>query len=169
MGAWGPGNFENDAALDWLGQDDLAMRSLVRALRADGDSEECEQALAAAELVAAWNGHPVAELPESAQSFLQRRRGGPKPELIAKARECVAAIAADSELLALWKDDGNPAPWKAVQQSLLERLDRPSAARPGPSIRPRPGALRFPRKGSRRKGLLPGTGGPRNAPQRPDL
>src|SRR5205085_3533393 len=129
MGAWGPGNFENDEALDWLGQDDLAVAHVTRALRADGDSDECEHALAAAELVAAWNGHPVAELPKSAEAFLERRRGGPKAELVAKARECVAAIATDSALLALWKDDGNPAPWKAVQQDLLDRLGRALAKR----------------------------------------
>jgi hypothetical protein len=141
MGAWGPGNFENDSALDWLGADNLGVAHVERALRADGDSDECEHALAAAELVAAWNGHPAAELPTSAEAFLERRRGGPKPELVAKARECVAAIVADSELLALWKDDGNPAPWKAVQQDLLERLGRTPAARPAPSAHPRPRAV----------------------------
>ena len=141
MGAWGPGNFENDSALDWLGQDDLDVAHVTRALRADGDSDECEHALAAAELVAAWNGHAVAELPRAAEAFLERRRGGPKPELIARACECVAAIAADSELLALWKDDGNPAPWKAAQQDLLERLGRTPAPRPTPSAHPRPAAV----------------------------
>src|SRR5215204_2194816 len=106
MGAWGPGNFENDAALDWLGQDELGVAHVARALRPEGDADECEHALAAAELVAAWNGHALAELPKAAEAFLERRRGPPKAELIAKARECVAAIAADSELLELWKDDG---------------------------------------------------------------
>jgi hypothetical protein len=138
MGAWGPGNFENDAALDWLGQDEL---DVARALRADGSSEECEHALAAAELVAAWNGHAVSELPKAAEAFLERRRGGPKAELVAKARECVTAIMTDSELLALWKDDGNPAPWKAVQQDLLDRLGRASTQRPTPAARPRHGAV----------------------------
>jgi hypothetical protein len=141
MGAWGPGNFENDAALDWLGQEGLDVPHVARALRADGDSDECEHALAAAELVAAWNGHAVAELPRAAEAFLEQRRGGPKAELIAKARECVAAIAADSELLALWKDDGNPGPWKAVQQDLLGRLGRASAVRAAPSAHPRPSAV----------------------------
>lgn len=141
MGAWGPGNFENDAALDWLGEDGLDVVHVARALRADGDSDECEHALAAAELVAAWNGHPVGELPQSAEEFIQRRRGGPKAEMIVKARECVAAILADSELLALWKDDGNPAPWQAAQKDLLDRLGRPSAKRPAPTARPRPSAV----------------------------
>src|SRR6187455_1731051 len=141
MGAWGPGNFENDSALDWLGQDDLDVAQVVRALRADGDTDECEHALAAAELVAAWNGHAVAELPRAAEAFLERRRGAPKAALIAKARECVAAIAADSELLALWKDDGNPAPWKAVQENLLDRLDRPTLGRPTPTAQSLPPAV----------------------------
>ena len=143
MGAWGPGNFENDAALDWLGQDDLAVPGLVRALRSGGDSDACQHGLAAAELVAAWNGHPVAELPEAAVAFVAKRRGAPKPDVIAKARECVAAIAANSELLALWKDDGDVRAWKAVQKDLLDRLDKAPAKRAAPTTSPRAGAVLY--------------------------
>jgi hypothetical protein len=127
MGAWGPGNFENDAALDWLGQDELDVAHVARA-RADGDSDECEHAWRRPSSLPRGTGTRCAELPRAAEAFLERRRGGPKAELIAKAASA-SRHRADSELLALWKDDGNPAPWKAVQQDLLARLGRDPAAR----------------------------------------
>ena len=51
MGAWGIGSFENDEALDWLSD-----------LVASGDASVIESALAAADVVAAWNGHPAVRI-----------------------------------------------------------------------------------------------------------
>ncbi len=76
MGAWGPGNFENDTALDWLGEPrtGASLGDIVRSVALD-DPEACERCLAAAELVAAWNGHALGELPTAAAGIRDRLRG----------------------------------------------------------------------------------------------
>ena len=60
MGAWGPGSFENDAALDWAWEldEDLDASALRRALAAVYDGKTDEEAVAAAEVVAALSAGP---------------------------------------------------------------------------------------------------------------
>ncbi len=67
MGAWGPGNFENDAAQDWLydfGENDFrlidrTLAGVAAMIEADElDAWEAQEVLAAAECVAAAAGFP---------------------------------------------------------------------------------------------------------------
>src|SRR5213080_2413873 len=99
MGAWGSGNFDNDHALDWMGDlnesDDPAMvrKKLNEVISHPGshlqkpsifgrilgrresmeqlDADVCCEGLVAAELVASALGHPPKELPDSARSWLE--------------------------------------------------------------------------------------------------
>lgn len=113
MGAWGTGSFENDDALDWLGDlaesDDLS--TLESTLDAVIDTDEdlieapdCCTALAAAEVVAALHRKPCDSLPQEAAGWV-KGKAKPGDALVRKARDAVAEIGTDqSELLELWKD-----------------------------------------------------------------
>lgn len=82
MGTWGYGSFENDDALDWVG--DLAearsLKPVGAALDAAlsptadfGISGEAEWGMAAAEVVAALGGAPVGDLPEEVTAWIAAR------------------------------------------------------------------------------------------------
>ena len=79
MGAWGFGSFENDDALDWVGDvvEGRGLKPVEAALdavlgpRADfGISGEAECGMAAAEVVAALAGAPVEDLPEEITAWM---------------------------------------------------------------------------------------------------
>ena len=151
MGAWGPGNFENDTAVDWIsdvedGGAAVVQEALLRVADA-GDyiesTEGCE-ALAAAELVAAALGRPpvapenpevaerVPELVEFAEGATDEAidLAARMPELADfadLARRAVAAVVDPkrSELYQLWLEDGQPEDddeWIAVVNNLRVRL-----------------------------------------------
>lgn len=82
MGAWGYGSFENDDALDWVGDltDGRSLKpveaALDAALGAEADfgiSGEAECGLAAAEVVAALGGAPSGDLPEEIAEWIAAR------------------------------------------------------------------------------------------------
>ena len=82
MGTWGTGTFENDGASDWvydLEETKAPVQFLSDTLKAGLNDEylesgDAENALAAAEVVAALLGHPAANLPQSVTSWLSIRR-----------------------------------------------------------------------------------------------
>src|SRR5262245_57776335 len=132
MGTWGTGTFENDSALDWVGQlvegeDDSVLETAFDAvIETDEDlidSDECCNALAAAEIVAAMGGKP-STLPDEVTAWM-KGKPKPTPALFKKARDAVAEVLTDqSELLELWKDaepDDFKA-WKAGVDDLKKRL-----------------------------------------------
>jgi hypothetical protein len=125
MGAWGPGTFQNDDALNWLADvTDAGDFSLVEsALGAVGSSDAphtsaCCAALAAAEIVAALRGHPRARLPERLVAFIAGRPA-PSTALVESARTALARIRSESELRELWRDS---AEWKDDVADLDRRL-----------------------------------------------
>jgi hypothetical protein len=128
MGAWGPGSFDNDDALDWL--DDLldgASDAIREALEAT-DAEELEapdasSALAAAEVVAAAAGKPAPDLPGEVSDWLEEH--GPKQatELAPLARRAAERIRRDSELRDLWEEN-DPTAWFDAVDDLLARLPK---------------------------------------------
>lgn len=82
MGAWGYGSFENDDALDWVGDltDGRSLKpveaALDAALGAEADfgiSGEAECGSAAAEVVAALGGAPSGDLPEEIAEWIATR------------------------------------------------------------------------------------------------
>lgn len=128
MGAWGPGNFENDNAADWISEvaeegEPSDVRDALTNVTEAGEYVEapdaCE-ALAAAEIVAAACGNPAEH--ESAVAA-----AGRMAELADDGPLALAAIAVildpeQSELYELW-DEAEPAEWLAVVQDLRSRLE----------------------------------------------
>ena len=130
MGAWGYGPFENDDALDWLGELVAAKnwRPVEAALAAvAGDdarelgSRECSAALAACEMVAAKLGRPLPGLPSEASGWLATV-GAPDTALPDVAREAIAAIRRESELRDLWEETDDFAAWCDGLEDLKIRL-----------------------------------------------
>ena len=136
MGAWGPGSFENDDALDWLGEmiaSDDGAGALYWAFEAVTDAPgyvqapEASAALAAAEIVAALHGRPAADLPEEAAAWVRANAGSVSLEALSMARTVVRFVRRFSELRDLW-DEADPAPWYARVNDLLDRLAAAEAA-----------------------------------------
>ncbi|QGX99012.1 DUF4259 domain-containing protein [Roseovarius faecimaris] len=123
MGTWDTGSFDNDAALDFLGE--LETPAEIAAMIRDGgqsaDADTAARVIAACDLVAALLGRPDPAMPED---ILPRLGDAPHPEaaLLAEARRAIAHLRARSELAELWAD-GDDAGWQAALDDLLARLD----------------------------------------------
>ncbi|MCB9664369.1 MAG: DUF4259 domain-containing protein [Alphaproteobacteria bacterium] len=130
MGAWDVGPFDNDAALDWVGDLDDAegwepVAAVLRFAEVEGfvDAEDASEGLAAAEVVAAGLGRAREEVPEEVTWFLGRVGHRPSPELVALAGTAVQRILGDdSELRGLWEDTDDLDAWLADTEGLVRRL-----------------------------------------------
>ncbi len=149
MGAWGAGNFDNDTALDWINafvENPSGKRLhafLNQPLEADNYGEKI---LAAAEIVAAWNGHPPSDLPEETLKWLRAQKKAPTPTLKEMAKKAVATILEQSELRELWAESPSFEEWQKIVNDLIKRLKSdykpPEKTRKKPEKRiwpPRPG------------------------------
>jgi hypothetical protein len=129
-GTWGAGQFDNDQSLDtssnWAefgGVDDVR-RALGFAISAKYlDSSDAEDALVAAEVVAASWGKPNKDLPADLAAWIERQ---PTDRLRALTPQALAAIACvrssdGSELYELWADGGTDE-WLAQVDDLVSRL-----------------------------------------------
>lgn len=134
MGAWGVGNLENDAALDWvLALTDSAepVQEVRNALSRIVDQEEVDAtaaavALAAAEVTAAARGFAAADFPESAFDLLDQHHEHLRDaNMVELARHAIVA-AKTSELSELWDDAGDE-DWLEATRQLDGRLARPSS------------------------------------------
>jgi len=130
-GTWGVGHFDNDQSLDtsstWAEsgtvdaiQDALSLAVSARYLEAP----DAEDALVAAEVVAASWGKPNKELPADLSAWMQRQ---PPGQLRALGPQALAAIERvrspdGSELYELWADQGLEE-WLAQLDDLASRLD----------------------------------------------
>ena len=138
MGAWGPGSFENDKAMDWAAAvqsvDDVR-RPFERLKRdTDGHAGEGElsvdsdfacELLAAAETVAMMLGRRVPGFPAD---LAQRLAGAGEPDslLFHQARNAVLHVMRHSELAELWEEatpDGEPNEWLGELTRLVDRLN----------------------------------------------
>ena len=134
MGAWGPGNFENDTALDWLydfGENDFrlidrTLAGVAAMIEADElDADEASEVLAAAECVAAASGFPPHNPPEELAEWLTENSPiQVKPEFVTMARQAVARVLAKSELRALWLESDEFAAWETAVTNLQSRLNQ---------------------------------------------
>jgi hypothetical protein len=131
MGAWGHGSFENDSALDWLGELLDGKASLVKkALQtvakypADEylDADDASAALAAAELVAAALGKGDERLNKNATEWLAAHRDEAAKVGADLAHRAVDRVYRESELRELWDENGPQTPWHADVEELLRRL-----------------------------------------------
>lgn len=138
MSAWGAGSFDNDWALAWTGEllksenASLVRATLNRALRHEGTKPEhwqpeklsadlAAQALAAAEIVAAWNGQPLINMPYDVARWLEWNRPFFEPELVALAGQAVAKVKTESRLKELW-GEANASQWLDAVTDLEQRL-----------------------------------------------
>lgn len=129
-GAWGPGAFENDDALDWVrlcieSKDGAVVASALKAALQPGDLQapEAAAAIAAAEVVAAARGKPSAKLPKQLSDWLIHQ---PKQEIAKYAPIARKALnrAKDprvSELGQLWEESAEKQ-WTSAVAELETRL-----------------------------------------------
>jgi len=152
LGTWGPGPFENDAALDWAlvlrGSDDPDLpHGVLRRLDevSSHHARDGALAVAAAEAIAASRGRPVEQLPDEIHRWL----AAAKPRADATAADLALRVLAkvqgeDSELRLLWEEvDGSR--WRGTLDDLRRRL-RESAQAVIPTLesrRPGPGPARL--------------------------
>jgi hypothetical protein len=150
MGFWGSGSFDNDAAMDWLGELERELRlSFVQdALReaiADDDQDfepswKEAQGIAAAEVVAALCGKPNSRLPVEHWVLHNLGEEGISIECLQLARAAVEAIGSQngrtranepwSQTYEQWNNE-----WLATLSDLIERLQSASpTSRDQPSI-----------------------------------
>lgn len=131
MGAWGHRTFENDSALDWMGdlQDgdaSLIGETLDAINHAPDDAylevDEASSALAAAELVAAALGRGEGRLTEEGVEWLKEHRDDVRAIGATRARQAVERLYQSSELRELWNENGPDTEWHADVRELLKRL-----------------------------------------------
>jgi hypothetical protein len=129
MGADGVGAFDNDGAMDWVaeleGRGEAAIRDALTAVaKADVDSyveaPAAEEALAAAEVVAALAGHRAENLPDEVCAWIDAH-GIPADDLFDLALRATKRVASSSELRELW-DEAGADEWLAATRDLRYRL-----------------------------------------------
>ena len=79
------------------------------------------QALAAAEIVAAWLGRSAEKLPDGIAAWMQTHEPSFQSELAALARQAVNIVKSNSELKDLW-EEGDATEWKTGVEDLERRL-----------------------------------------------
>jgi hypothetical protein len=131
MGAWGASPFENDNASDWVWElaDAKGTSVLSDALEAVASEDEifegCEEAIAAAEVVAALRGKPLEELPEEVNAFVKEHGKEPPPaKLVKQAITAVERIGKASDLKERWDESGDAKEWQSTLKDLLKRLGK---------------------------------------------
>lgn len=130
MGTWGTRNFENDGSLDWVFEmmdakdGGMVADTLQFTLNKDGllDNSECEDALAAAETVAALTGKASEDYPETPLEKLDSLNILATLALRKLAVAVVEKIKKDSEMKQAYTDSGEVEAWFAVQDDLIRRL-----------------------------------------------
>lgn len=131
MGSWGHGNFENDAAQDWLAEfvrgDDLKLvqETFAEVRKLENNYlifSKCWEALAAAEVVAALRGHPVRDLPKRLVTWIESHPLEVSDSLVQQAMTIVVRILRDSELREDNEDMQVPIEWYRIMGDLMSRL-----------------------------------------------
>lgn len=137
MGTWDKGSFDNDSALDWLHHlndttDDSALYSVFNTVTENNayiDADDGASAIAAAEIVAAWNGYSNPDLPASAIEWLNNKPAINFCEIKKLATQAVLLVrnSTNSELRELWTEGGTEfaSEWYAVIDDLIFRLEQP--------------------------------------------
>ena len=127
MGAWGPGSFENDTALDWAG-DVHALEDLQRAFdelddesEEDVDADQAQIVIAAADAIACMMGRPAPDTPDDLRQRLATF-GNPAEDLIERAKFAVSRILGGSELMDLWAE-AEDTTWNIAITDLIQRLN----------------------------------------------
>ena len=131
MGAWGPGPFQNDDASDWvwdLESDDdgsvvIEALSIIVDTPIDDlpEATECNNALAAAEVVASARGPRSPGLPDEAIVWISAHASRIDRSWLALASGAVERVMLYSELKDLWDETGDDT-WHVGVADLVARL-----------------------------------------------
>jgi Domain of unknown function (DUF4259) len=134
MGAWGPGGFENDTALDFVATI-KSVDDLVAAFASEPgekiDADTASMIIAAAECVAAMLGRPADDIPEDLAVRLVGF-GTPESALLETTRNHVSMVISHSELSEPWAEADNPDQFNLAMTGLIDRLNpdiKPKAKR----------------------------------------
>jgi hypothetical protein len=136
MGAWEASSFGNDAATDWVAElERTGATAVTDALAAavEGeeylDAPEAEEAIAAAEVVAAGTGQPAAQLPDAVRAWIASNPAALSANEAQLALSAVDRVTSDeSELHELWVEDAGDPDWSASVADLRQRLEQVIAA-----------------------------------------
>lgn len=129
-GAWGPGSFDNDDAIDWIAQctQSNGAEAITAALQVASkpgliDAADGAMAIAAAEVVAAAKGRPGKTLPPALRIWIKRQSTATIVKLAPVARKALANIKEPtvSELGQLWGESPG-AGWAQAVTELDLRL-----------------------------------------------
>ncbi len=134
MAAWGYYNFDNDTAADFAedfkAEPSADMLAQALAAVADGeylDADVANEALAAAEIVAAILGKPARNFPADLLGIIPRLTISHVEPLRRPAQHAaMAVLREESELRELWEDSDEFDNWQGLQRQLLKRLDKPA-------------------------------------------
>lgn len=143
MGAWGINTFENDSAMDWLGDflDDPSETRILDTFSAEPTviqpgfigklmgkkaqaipaELEGDEVLAAAEVVATLSGSPADSNPDDLKNLPNISL---QPETTKKALVAIETIMAESNLKDCWEETEDFENWKATVQDLRKRLTK---------------------------------------------
>jgi Domain of unknown function (DUF4259) len=108
MGSWSDSIIENDTAADWNESGYL-------------EAPICEEALVAAEVVAALGGRPSPTLPNALVVWADTHRTQGPAALLQLALSATMKILSSSELKELWEEGGSEQ-WLQIVRDLLKRL-----------------------------------------------
>ena len=126
----GYSNFDNDAALDWL-LDFCEEPSIIKIDSAlvlvldeqnNCESIDCEEAITAAEVVAALFGKPFAAFPEEELAVVKSCGITLSPSYKVRTSEVLKKIMQQSELKEIWEETNDAQEWHAAMSELLRRL-----------------------------------------------
>jgi hypothetical protein len=131
MAAWDTGAFDNDGAMDWV--NDLqahGQAAVIGALRAAAEpgaetvtTDEGEEAVAAAEVVATAFGRPGPDLPDEVIAWIKANGPALPRDVIGLAQTAIERVlSGESELRELWVEDAENTAWPAAIEALRRRL-----------------------------------------------
>lgn len=128
MGAWGERPFQNDSALDWLGELDEVedLRATLASVAEADDYVEVDDgsaAIAAAEIVAAARDGKLDRLTGDARAWLSRHaKQFADSDRALAVRAVERVLGPDSELADLWDEGGTDNEWRRDVAGLVARL-----------------------------------------------
>jgi hypothetical protein len=85
-------------------------------------TENFRDAVASAELVAAWKGNPAPNLPGAVKDWVTTQPAPVPADIVSLSLESLAIVRDDSELRDVWKDAGRREEWQASIDDLARRL-----------------------------------------------
>ncbi len=131
----GLSNFDNESATNFIADIDMNGYGMIEiAITRMNDEDdrpglaECEEALIAAELIAAANGHPAHDISEDAREWILLHLPAGSVELaeilqlVNIAADAIDTIVTDSELRDLWEGNPDFDEWFNLQVDLQKRL-----------------------------------------------